>query len=89
MILLPTKLPVIKSEKFIRLLVKKFGFQIIRQKASHATLLAVIKGRELRFTVPVHPGKEVSKGIVNDIIKTLANTFGESREKIIERLLDP
>ena len=89
MIHLASKLPVMKSEKFIRLLIKKFGFRIVRQRASHVTLVTFIQGRELKITVPLHRGREVAKGIVNDIIKSLANMLGESREKIIERLLDP
>ncbi len=59
-------IPSISSQKLVNCLVKKFGFQIVRQKGSHISLRHE-DGRAV--TVPWHQGKDLSKGLLIKIIK--------------------
>ncbi len=57
------KLPVVSGQELIKILTKHFGFRILRQKGSHATLT-----NDISFiTVPLHP--ELDKGTLNAILK--------------------
>ena len=59
------KLPVLKSEEFIKLL-ENMGFKRIRQKGSHVRL----KHDDGRVTtVPLHKGRDVPKGLLRKIIR--------------------
>ncbi|WXG39257.1 MAG: type II toxin-antitoxin system HicA family toxin [Candidatus Freyarchaeum deiterrae] len=53
------------AEKIIRVL-KKVGFEIVRQKGSHV----ILKNPEGRITVvPLHKGEEIGRGLLLKIIK--------------------
>ncbi len=60
-----SKLPILTAQELIRIL-KKIGFEIIRQKGSHA-FLAHEDGRTT--VVPVHPGEDIGRGLLRKIIK--------------------
>jgi predicted RNA binding protein YcfA (HicA-like mRNA interferase family) len=59
------KLPILTARELIKIL-KKIGFEIIRQKGSHV-FLAHDDGRTT--IVPVHPGEDISRGLLMKIIK--------------------
>lgn len=59
------KLKPIKAEKLIKI-VKKMGFEERRQKGSHKSFYHP-NGRVL--TIPFHKGREIPKGLLNNIIK--------------------
>jgi predicted RNA binding protein YcfA (HicA-like mRNA interferase family) len=60
-----TRLPSLTGEKVIKAL-SKAGFQVLRQKGSHAYL----KHPDGRITVvPVHKGETVGRGLLRTIMK--------------------
>lgn len=60
-----SKLPILTAQELIRIL-KKIGFEMIRQKGSHV-FLAHEDGRTT--VVPVHPGEDIGRGLLRKIIK--------------------
>lgn len=59
------RLPILTAKQLLKIL-KKIGFQVIRQKGSHV-FLAHEDGRAT--IVPVHPGEDIGRGLLNKIIK--------------------
>ena len=59
------KLPVLKSDELIKIL-EGPGFVYLRQKGSHARY-GHVDGRVT--TVPVHPGKDIPRGLLRKIIR--------------------
>lgn len=73
------KLPQISANELIKIL-KKFGFNIIRQSGSHVFL----RHKDGRTTIiPNHPGEKIDRGLLNKIIR---KDIQISREKFIELL---
>ncbi|MBI2543055.1 MAG: type II toxin-antitoxin system HicA family toxin [Candidatus Aenigmarchaeota archaeon] len=59
------KLPILKANELTQVL-KKMGFDLVRQKGSHAFL----RHPDGKTTViPVHPTEEIDRGLLNKIIK--------------------
>ena len=62
------------APKEVERILKKLGFQLIRQSGSHA----VYRHPDGRWTtVPLHPGKDIAKGTLRKIIKDLGITVDE------------
>jgi predicted RNA binding protein YcfA (HicA-like mRNA interferase family) len=59
------KLPVISGEDLIRVL-RKFGYEIARQKGSHVRLRNEAEPQRLPVTVPLH--KELAPGTLKSIL---------------------
>jgi len=59
------KLPVVSGEDIIRVL-RKFGYEIVRQKGSHVRLRNESQPQRLPVTVPLH--KEIARGTLNSIL---------------------
>lgn len=59
-----TKLPSLKARKLIKVL-NKLGFSQVRQKGSHA-FFSHTDGRTT--VIPIHPTKEVGKGLLRSIL---------------------
>lgn len=69
-------MPKLSSEKpeVIMRVRRKLGFSLIRQSGSHA----IFKHPDGRWTtVPIHRGKDVSKGIIRKILKDTNLTVKE------------
>jgi predicted RNA binding protein YcfA (HicA-like mRNA interferase family) len=63
--LLKMSIKPLPAEKIIRVL-KKAGFEIVRQRGSHV----ILKNPEGRITViPFHKGEEIGRGLLLKIIK--------------------
>ena len=61
------KLPILSAKEIIKIL-EKIGFQELRQKGSHR----YFKHPDGRTTVvPVHPGRDVGRGLLRRIIKEI------------------
>jgi len=60
------KLPVISGEDLIRVL-RKFGYEIARQKGSHVRIRNDAEPQRLPVTVPLH--KELARGMLRSIIR--------------------
>jgi predicted RNA binding protein YcfA (HicA-like mRNA interferase family) len=52
---------------------KKLGFEALRQKGSHVVLKHLKSGAVT--TVPVHPGKDIKPGTLQNIVKQIKNGF--------------
>lgn len=72
------KLKPVEAERVIKALAK-MGFQSVRQKGSHL-IMKHPDGR--RTVVPVHPGEELGRGILMEIM----NDVGISKKEFLELL---
>jgi predicted RNA binding protein YcfA (HicA-like mRNA interferase family) len=59
------KLPVISGEELIHVL-RKFGYEVVRQKGSHVRLRNESQPQRLPVTVPLH--KEIAPGTLKSIL---------------------
>jgi len=59
------KLVLISGEKLIKVLSRK-GFEVKRQKGSHVQLE---DDSWRRVTVPIHPGREIGRGLLRKILR--------------------
>ena len=75
-----SKLPRLSGIKIIKILVKEFGFETVRQTGSHVILSKFIKGEKIATVVPLH--KEVKPGTLIGILE-LARV---SREEFLKSL---
>jgi len=62
-----SKLPKLSGEEVIKILVKKFGFKVSRQKGDHVTLVKHEAGRKIVTVVPLH--SELKPGTLLGILK--------------------
>ncbi len=73
------KLPMLRAHELIKVL-GRLGFEIVRQKGSHAFL----RNKEGKTTIiPVHPTEAIDRGLLNKIIK---KDLGISREEFMKYL---
>jgi predicted RNA binding protein YcfA (HicA-like mRNA interferase family) len=61
-----SKLPRLSGIEIIKILVKEFGFYVVRQKGSHVVLRKFVNGRKVVTVVPMH--KEVKGGTLLGIL---------------------
>jgi predicted RNA binding protein YcfA (HicA-like mRNA interferase family) len=59
------KLPVVSGDDLVRVL-RKFGYEIVRQKGSHVRLRNEGSAKRLPVTVPLH--KELARGTLKSIL---------------------
>jgi predicted RNA binding protein YcfA (HicA-like mRNA interferase family) len=69
-----SKLPIVSGEDMIRVL-KRFGYEAIRQKGSHVRLRNESDAQRLPVTVPLH--KELAKGTLKNILSDSGITLDE------------
>ena len=77
-----TKLPLLSARGVIGRL-RRICFKEERQSGSH---LILKRATGERLTIPVHHGRELSRGILKEIVNKLEDWFGYSREEAIEFL---
>ncbi len=77
------KLPVVSGADLLKLL-KKLGYQVLRQKGSHVRLIKTTKSGDHKITVPIH--KEMAKGTLNDILSKVGLWNNLSRDELIAML---
>jgi len=70
-----TNWPTLKSSDIAKGL-KKAGFQLVRQKGSHARFEHE-DGRAT--TVPIHAGQDVGRGLLKKILRDIEMSFEEFR----------
>jgi predicted RNA binding protein YcfA (HicA-like mRNA interferase family) len=73
------KLPVVSGKEAIRVL-KKLGYEVIRQKGSHVRLYPPANSKRKPTTVPLHD--ELAKGTLKEIM----DDAGITVEQLIELL---
>jgi predicted RNA binding protein YcfA (HicA-like mRNA interferase family) len=74
-------LPKLSGREIIKILVKEFGFEVVRQKGSHVILRKFSDGKKIVTIVPLH--KEVKTGTLLGILE-LAKISREEFMKVIE-----
>lgn len=62
-----SKLPKLSGIEIIKVLVKDFGFEVVRHKGSHVVLRRFSAGRKIVTVVPLH--KEVKTGTLFGILE--------------------
>ncbi len=72
------KLPKLSGREVVKILVKKFGFTVKRQRGSHVVLVKYVDDRKIVTVVPLHP--ELKRGTLLGILE-LAEI---SREEFIQ-----
>lgn len=72
----------ISSVELINLL-KKFGYQISRQKGSHIRLTTFLEG-EHHITIPNH--KPIRLGALSSILIEVADHFKKTKEEIVNEI---
>ncbi len=77
------KLPQIGGQDLVRVL-KKLGYEVIRQKGSHIRLRKTTNVGEHNVTVPEH--KTIAKGTLNDIIAKVSLWNNISKDELIKML---
>ncbi|MHA1543302.1 MAG: type II toxin-antitoxin system HicA family toxin [Candidatus Hodarchaeales archaeon] len=77
------KLPVVSGKKLLKIL-SKLGYQVVRQKGSHVSLLKKSEAGEHHITIVMH--KEIAKGTLNDILTKIAIWNNISKVKLIDML---
>ncbi len=72
------KLPKLSGREVVKILVKKFGFTVKRQRGSHVVLVKYVDDRKIVTVVPLHP--ELKRGTLLGVLE-LAEI---SREEFIQ-----
>lgn len=70
-----SKLPTLTAQKIIKA-IKKAGFYLDRSRGSHQTYLHPGKPNTM-VVVPVHPGRDIGKGLLKSLIKDAGYTEKE------------
>lgn len=78
-----SRLPRLSGEEVVKVLTKKFGFEVSRQRGSHVVLVKYVDGRKIGTVVPLH--KELKVGTLMGVLR-LAQI---SKEDFIKALEDP
>ena len=78
-----SRLPRLSGEEVVKVLTKKFGFEVSRQRGSHVVLVKYVDGRKIGTVVPLH--KELKAGTLMGVLR-LAQI---SKEDFIKALEDP
>ncbi len=76
-------LPQVSGRKLIRLL-KRLGYEEIRQRGSHVRLRKTFDMGQHSITVPVH--RTLAKGTLNDILSEMSLWNNISKVDLIEQL---
>ncbi len=75
-----SKLPKLSGKEIVKLLVKNFGFEVSRQKGSHAVLRKYSAGKKITTIVPMH--KEIKIGTLFGIL----DLAGINKEEFLNKL---
>jgi predicted RNA binding protein YcfA (HicA-like mRNA interferase family) len=62
-----SRLPKLSGKEIVKILVEKFGFEVVRQKGSHVVLRKFKNGEKIVTIVPMH--REVKTGTLLGILK--------------------
>lgn len=65
-------------------LLRKLGYEVVRQTGSHMRLTAIVNGVEMHVTVPAHSPLKI--GTVGGILNDVAAQQGVTRKEIEARL---
>lgn len=78
------KIPRDVSCKPLVKLLKKYGYEIVRQTASHVRLSSNLKGSTHHITIPYHSSIKI--GSLNKILKEIAEYLKTDKESLVNEL---
>jgi predicted RNA binding protein YcfA (HicA-like mRNA interferase family) len=67
-------------------LLRRYGYEIVRQSGSHLQLKTTVRGISHQVTVPAH--KALKLGTLNSVISRVSAYFGVDRSQIAEELFE-
>ena len=79
------KWPRVPARRLISLL-KRLGYQEVRQRGSHLKLRKTVKGKPHTIVIVVHSGKDLPPGYVSDVLKDVARRHEIPVEELINQL---
>ena len=74
----------LSGEALTRSLQRHFGYRLTRQRGSHMTLTATIRGESHSVTVPRH--RQLSVGTLSAIISAVAEATNENQGAVRKKL---
>ena len=77
------KLPQVSGRRVLKLLTR-LGYEIVRQRGSHARLTRQTDSGAHNITVPLHP--VLAKGTLNDILTEVSARNQISKDDLIQQL---
>lgn len=63
---------------------KKYGYQISRERGRHIRLVSIHKSKEHKITIPDH--QEIKIGTLNNILNDVANYLEITKEELLKEL---
>lgn len=66
------------------LLLKKFGYQTIRQTGSHIRMTSTLKGEDHHITIPRH--SPLKTGTLSQILSDVASYLGMDKKELVDQL---
>ncbi len=66
-------------------LLRRYGYEAIRQTGSHLRLVSVIRGTEHHITIPLH--RAIRVGTLGEILSDVANYLEMDRASLLKELL--
>jgi predicted RNA binding protein YcfA (HicA-like mRNA interferase family) len=78
------KLPRDLSGKDLATLLRRYGYQVIRQTGSHLRLTSTLKGREHHLTIPSH--KALRLGTLSAILGEVSQYLKITRERLADQM---
>lgn len=78
------KIPRDVSGRGLADLLKKYGYEVDREKGSHIRLSSAYKSQSHKITIPDH--KEIKIGTLNNILNEVANYLGITKTELVEYL---
>lgn len=79
------KLPRDVSGEELAKLLRRVGYEVIRQTGSHMRLRCTAKGAEHRITIHAH--RELRVGTLNSILSDVAEYLEMDREEVLRKII--
>ena len=77
----------LSGEDLAGLLRRHYGYRLVRQRGSHMTLAAAIRGTEHSVTIPRH--RQIRVGTLSSIMSDVAERLGLTQDEVRRELFGP
>lgn len=74
----------LSGDELAKLLSRRYGYRIVRQRGSHMTLVAMIKGNQHSVTIPRH--RYLRLGTLNSIVSDVSGHLNVSKDEVRQDL---
>ena len=68
----------------LAVLLRRYGYEVIRQTGSHLRLVSKIRGSEHHITIPVH--RSIRVGTLGEILSDVASYLKVDRARLLDEL---